>query len=241
MTAPGRTGLVGGTFDPFHLGHLAVAHAAQFALALDEVRIIPARVPPHRPVQPQTSAPHRFAMAALGVANERGLVVDDIELAANGPSFTASTLARFHERGYAAAELFFIIGADAFAEIAAWRDYPRVLDLAQFAVVSRPGRSVVTLRSALPALAARMRDVGEAGGRISVEDGQPSILLIDAETPNVSATRVRELAAARQPLNGLVPALVEDHIVRHRLYDTASSPAAGSFKAASPLHEQEPV
>ena len=180
-------------------------------------------------------------MAALGVANERGLVVDDIELAGSGPSFTASTLARFHARGYTASQLFFIIGADAFAEIATWRDYPRVLDLAQFAVVSRPGRSVVTLRSDLPALAGRMHDIGDADRGVPVDEGQPSILLIDAQTPNVSATPVRELAAARQPLNGLVPPLVEDHIVRHRLYDIASSPAAGSFKAASPLHEQEPV
>jgi nicotinate-nucleotide adenylyltransferase len=244
MTAPGRIGLVGGTFDPFHLGHLAVAHAAKFALALDEVRIIPASLPPHRTVQPRTSAAHRFAMAALGIASERGLVVDDIELTANGPSYTAATLARFHARGFTASQLFFITGADAFVEIATWRDYPRVLDLAHFVVVSRPGRSVATLRGHLAALASRMRDVEPDAGRAAHDEAQPSILLIDAATPNVSATRVRELAAARQPLTGLVSALVEDHIARHHLYDTATSapsPAAGPIKAASPLHEQEPV
>ena len=244
MTAPGRIGLVGGTFDPFHLGHLAMAHAARLTLALDQVRIVPASVPPHRAAQPRTSAPHRFAMVAMGIANEPGLVVDDIELTAGGPSYTASTLARLHARGLTASQLFFITGADAFAEIATWRDYPRVLDLAHFVVISRPGRAVGTLRSALPSLAVRMRNVGADAGRSGFDEAQLSILLIDAPTPNVSATRVRELAAARQPLTGLVSPLVADHIARHHLYDTAAStlsPAAGPTKAASPLHEQEPV
>jgi nicotinate-nucleotide adenylyltransferase len=244
MTAPGRIGLVGGTFDPFHLGHLAVAHAARTTLALDQVRIIPASIPPHRTLQPRASASHRFAMAALGIANEPDLVVDDIELATSGPSYSAATLARFRARGFNASQLFFVIGADAFAEIATWRDYPRVLDLAHFVVVSRPGRLVGTLRRDLPSLASRMHDIDPAAPRDDLDKDEPSILLIDAATPAVSATRVRELAAAQQPLKGLVPPLVADHIARHHLYDTrspSSSPAAGSHEAASPLHEQEPV
>jgi nicotinate-nucleotide adenylyltransferase len=244
MTAPGRIGLVGGTFDPFHLGHLAVAHAAQRALALEQIRVIPASLPPHRTQPPRTSAAHRFAMVALGIANEPGLVVDDIELTTSGPSFTASTLSRFHARGYTASQLFFITGADAFAEIATWRDYPRVLDLAHFVVVSRPGRSVSMLRAALPALAGRMREIAADPARASLEDVQPTIFLIDVATPNVSATRVRELASTRQPLTGQVSPLVADHIARHSLYVTspsAPSPAAGPIKAASTLHEQEPV
>jgi len=213
MTAPGRTGLVGGTFDPFHLGHLAVAHAAQFALALDEVRIIPARVPPHRPVQPQTSAPHRFAMAALGVANERGLVVDDIELAANGPSFTASTLARFHARGYTASQLFFIIGADAFAEIASWHRYPAVLDAAHFAVVTRPGTTLDQLRSRLPVLRDRMTTAAAAATAVA-----PQIILIEGETPDVSSTEIRRLAARGDSVDGLVTPSVAAYIAQHSLY-----------------------
>jgi nicotinate-nucleotide adenylyltransferase len=241
MTAPGRIGLVGGTFDPFHLGHLAVAHAARFTLALDQVRIVPASIPPHRAAQPRTSAAHRFAMAALGIANQPGLFVDDIELAAGGPSYTASTLARFHALGVKASQLFFITGADAFAEIATWREYPRVLDLAHFVVISRPGRAAAALRRELPSLAPRMRDVGTGAGTAVLDDTQLSILLIDAPTPNVSGTHVRELAAAGQPLTGLVSPLVAGHIVRHHLYDIPPSPAAGPVKAASPLHEQEPV
>ena len=238
MTAPGRIGLVGGTFDPFHLGHLALAHAARLTLALDQVRIVPASVPPHRTAQPRTSAPHRFAMAAMGIANEPGLVVDDIELTAGGPWYTASTLARLHARGSTASQLFFITGADAFAEIATWRDYPRVLDLAHFVVISRPGRAVGTLRGALPSLAARMRDVGADAGRSGFDEAQPSILLIDAPTPNVSATRVRELAAARQPLTGLCRRSSPDHIARHHLYDTCcvhSFPSRRAHEGGEPV------
>jgi nicotinate-nucleotide adenylyltransferase len=244
MTALGRIGILGGTFDPFHLGHLAVAHAARSALALDEVRIIPASVPLHRPVQPRASAHHRFAMAALGIANEPALVVDDIELTAGGPSYTAATLVRLHERGLGATQLFFITGADAFAEIATWRKYPDVLDRAHFVVVSRPGRGVATLRAALPALVPRMRTIAGDGTAALPDLSQPSILLIDAPTPDVSATMVRQRAAAGEPLTDLVPPLVADHLIRHRLYDPAPrliSPAAGPTKAASPLHEQEPV
>jgi nicotinate-nucleotide adenylyltransferase len=99
MTEPGRIGILGGTFDPFHLGHLALARAARTTLQLDEVRIVPSNVPPHR-LAPGASSYHRFAMAALGIAGEPGLVLDDIEMALDGPSFTTTTLARFHDKGF---------------------------------------------------------------------------------------------------------------------------------------------
>jgi nicotinate-nucleotide adenylyltransferase len=244
MTASGRIGILGGTFDPFHLGHLAVAHVARRALALDEIRIIPSSIPLHRPVQPRASAHHRFAMAALGIANEPAFIVDDIELTAGGPSYTASTLSRLHQRGLGATQLFFITGADAFAEIATWREYPHVLDRAHFVVVSRPGRAVATLYDALPALVSRMHRLQGDNAAAVVDLSQPSILLIDAPTPDVSATAVRQRAGEGGLLTDLVPPLVADHMTRHHLYDFAppqASPAAGPTKAASPLHEQEPV
>jgi nicotinate-nucleotide adenylyltransferase len=245
MTALGRIGILGGTFDPFHLGHLAVAHVARTALALDEVRIVPASVPPHRLVQPRASAHHRFAMAALGIANEPvSFVLDEIELTAAGPSYTASTLARLQESGLGATQLFFITGVDAFVEIATWREYPDVLDRAHFVVVSRPGHAVATLHDALPSLVPRMQTITRDETAAVPDLSQPSILLIDAPTPDVSATMVRQRAAAGRPLTDLVPPLVAGHLMRHRLYDSAphfASPAAGPMKAASPLHEQEPA
>lgn len=243
MTGPGRIGILGGTFDPFHLGHLAVARAARSALSLDEVRIVPAAVPPHRHL-PEASAPHRFAMVALGISDEPGLIADDIELTDEEPSYTVATLGRLHARGFAAGQLFFIAGADAFAEIATWHDYPRLLEGAHFVVVAREGRPASSLSRELPALAARMRQVAEPGRRPVTIPGEPSIFLVDEVTPEISSTAIRRRAASGAPLDGLVLPRVAGHIARHRLYRPASdisSPAAGTARAASELHEQESV
>jgi len=146
MSRPRRIGLLGGTFDPIHLGHLALATAARTALALDEVRVVPSRVPPHRP-QPGASVYHRFAMAALAATSDPQLIVDDIEAQDPDRSYTAVTLQRLHASGLSASQIFFIAGADAFAEIATWRDYPRVLEAAHFIVISRGGRTASSMRT----------------------------------------------------------------------------------------------
>lgn len=241
MTRPGPTGILGGTFDPFHLGHLAVARTARAALALDTVRIVPAAVPPHRH-PPLVGSHHRFAMAALGIAGEPGLLVDDIEVADDEPSYTIVTLRRLHALGFAPGQLFFITGADAFAEIATWKDYPRVLDGAHFIVISREGRPATSLPSLLPALAPRMRAVSLEGGPRPIP-AELAIFLVDAPTPALSSTAVRERARAGESLEGLVPPLVAGHIARHALYRTeaSTSPAAGIMRAANELHEQESV
>src|SRR5262245_15673380 len=153
-----RIGILGGTLDPIHLGHLDTAVAARAALALDRVLLVPSAVPPHRSAQPVASAFHRFAMTALAVNGVEGLASSDLELSAReSPSYTADTLVRFHARtGLPRTQIFFITGADAFAEIETWHRYPGVLDLSHFVVVSRPGFPVEALPSRVPALADRM-------------------------------------------------------------------------------------
>ena len=111
-----RIGILGGTFDPIHWGHLEAAFAAETALKLQRLLVIASHVPPHREM-PHASPFHRFAMVALAVAGRSGWRAADLELRLDTESYTADTLRRFHDRGYAPAELFFIIGADAFAEI----------------------------------------------------------------------------------------------------------------------------
>ncbi len=205
-----RVGLLGGTFDPIHVGHLDAADAAQAALGLTEVWIMPSHLPPHRP-QPMASSHHRFAMVALAVAGRPSWRASDLELARPEPSYTADTLARLHARGYAPEQLVFILGADAFAEIASWHAYPRVLDMAQFAAVSRPGLEASALRRRLPALADRMQDgTGPATRR--------GIVLLDRPTANVSATAIRRRLAEGQSVAGLVPPAVAQHIEQHGLY-----------------------
>src|SRR5262245_47463820 len=143
-----RVGILGGTFDPIHCGHLDLGQAAHQALQLTSMLVTPAHIPPHRP-RPSVSAYHRFAMTAIAVSGRTGWQASDLELSQQALSYTAATLTRLHEQGYDASELFFVVGADAFAEIRLWNDYPNLLDGAHFAVVSRPGFPVHALREQL--------------------------------------------------------------------------------------------
>lgn len=227
MTAAARIGLLGGTLDPIHVGHVETAQAARRALGLERVYVLPSHVPPHRPQQPLASGYHRFAMTALAIDGIEGLVASDIELCAPGPSYTADTLMRFREHGaIPGTQMFFITGADAFAEIETWHRYPEVLDLAHFAVVSRPQFPVERLRALLPSLASRMLSV-------SANRDSPSIFLINAPTPDVSSTEIRRRLFAGEPVSGMVPDAVERHIRQHRLYSSTSDSLA-----ADHLHGQ---
>ena len=218
MNEAARIGILGGTLDPIHFGHLDTALAAREALALDRVVIIPSRIPPHRATQPIASAYHRFAMTALAVNGVDGLRVSDIELEAPGPSYTADTLLHYREGlGLEASQIFFITGADAFADIATWSRYPDVLDLAHFVAVSRPGTPVGSLRQRLPALKARMR-LPLRRSDLEPASSKTSIFLVDAPTSDVSSTEIRRRLRAAESLAGLVPEGVERHIHQHGLY-----------------------
>jgi len=232
---PRRIGILGGTFDPIHSGHLDLAAAAERALGLTEIVVVPAHVPPHRSA-PLASAFHRFAMAAIAIAGPSAWRVSDMELREAGRSYTANTLRRFNGRGVPPSELFFIAGADAFAEIGTWYDYPAILDLANFAVVSRPGFPADEIRRRMPELGARVANA-VSGGR------EPLIILIDAVTADVSSSAIRHRVANGESIAGLVPAGVQQHIEQHGLYTPASIDPAGPGTAAEPaagrLHGHE--
>jgi nicotinate-nucleotide adenylyltransferase len=218
MSSRPRVGLIGGTFDPIHLGHLAAARAAGRELDLDLVRFLPSARPPHRPDSPQASEYHRLEMTRLAVgdadaSSSARWEVSDLELRRNGPSFTFDTLAALLQEGLTPLQIFFIIGADAFAEIATWHRYPDVLDAAHFAVISRPGTTLEHLRARLPSLAARI-----AAPLTAVTAETTRIILIEAATPNVSSTEVRRRAARGESLEGLVTPAVAAYIAQHSLY-----------------------
>jgi len=227
-----RLGVLGGTFDPIHDGHLRVAEAAQASLDLGRVLVVPLHHPPHRGHDPFASGYHRFAMVALAIADCPGFAATDVELLADGQSYTSITLRRLRAAGTPASQLFFITGADAFAEIATWHDYPALLDLAHFAVVSRPGISASALRDRLPSLADRMIMVHapgrDPGGRA------PRIWLIDAATPDVSSTEVRRRVRAGEPIGDLVPAAVARYIEHHLLYRGSVGQGGATQRALNP-------
>jgi nicotinate-nucleotide adenylyltransferase len=199
----GRLGILGGTFDPVHVGHLDAARAAQSALALDEVVFIPARESPLRAGETQASPFHRFAMVALAIDDVPSYRVSEIELVRPGRSYTIDTLHALHTEGWQPSQLFFIIGADAFADIAAWHAYPAILDAANFAVIARPGATLESAIGRVPELQSRV--------------GQ-SIFLVNALTRDVSSTSIRQRLASGHGTDGLIPTTVARHIAAHHLY-----------------------
>jgi nicotinate-nucleotide adenylyltransferase len=213
MTGRPRVGLLGGTFDPIHLGHLAAARAAHDTLNLDEVRFVPSARPPHRPDRPRAAEHDRVEMVRRAICDVDGWEVSTLELERQGPSYTWDTLLSLRAEGLFPSQIFFITGADAFADIATWYRYPDVLDAANFVVITRPGMTLDAMRERVPSLIERM---------ISVEDvanvAETHIIPIASSTPDVSSTDIRLRAARGESLANLVPSAVAAYITEHRLY-----------------------
>jgi nicotinate-nucleotide adenylyltransferase len=214
-----RIGVLGGTFDPIHYGHLDAANAARSSLDLDEVLIVPSHDPPHRPTDPRTSPFHRFALVSLAIDGLEGFRASDVELTREGPSYTMDTLIALHADGLAASQIFFILGADAFAEIATWYAFPDVLDAANFVAIERPGTTIEVALSRTPGL----RDRALPPDVSMCETGRTCIFVVEAHTRDVSSTSIRERIAAGRPIDDLVPPAVARHILRHRIYQATET------------------
>src|SRR5436853_1085792 len=215
-----RLGILGGTFDPIHFGHLDAADAASAAMALEEVVLIPAHDQPLRVIEPRASVYQRFAMTVLAVEDRPECHVSDMELVRQGRSYTADTLRALHASGRKGSQLFFILGTDAFAGIAAWQGYPGFLDLAHFVVIARPGMSLEDATRRTPELRDRMSPAPRAP---AASDGPTRIFLGHARTRDVSSTMIRERVASGQPIDELVPPAVARHIYKHHLYGAVDS------------------
>lgn len=220
MSLSGRVGVIGGTFDPIHLGHLAAARAAQQALALDTVMFIPAARPPHRPDSPRASEYHRVEMIRRALGEHAGWEVSDLELRRHGPSYTWDTLVALQATGLSSSQIFFITGSDAFAEIATWHRYPDLLTAAHFVVITRAGSALAPVWERLPSLAARVMEPADVAKAAS-----PGVIAIVADTPDVSSTEIRARAARGDSLTHLVPSAVAAYIEEQQLYRT--SPLSG--------------
>ncbi|HVD01290.1 MAG TPA: nicotinate (nicotinamide) nucleotide adenylyltransferase [Candidatus Dormibacteraeota bacterium] len=195
-----RVGLLGGTFDPIHLGHLAAAATAAECAQLDSILLVPAGRPPHKG-EALASVEDRLAMCRLAAADAPGLSVWDWEARRSGPSFTVDTLEAFRAQR-PGDQPHLILGWDAARDLPQWRRPAEVLALAELVIVSRPGMNEP-----------REEDLVSAG----IDPRRATLCL--APTPDVAATRIRSLAAGGKPLTGLVPPAVETYIRAHRLYD----------------------
>lgn len=206
-----RIALFGGTFDPVHNGHLAVARAARQRLGLDAVHFIPADLPPHKLDQAITAYQHRFAMLDLALADEPGFLPSRIEELPEGgtpaPNFTIDTVRRFKEQTGEGAEIFLILGIDTFLQLATWRQPAELARESEFIVVSRPGFDMTALDTFLTKLGTM---------NIAIERGR--LHLLEDVRVDVSATALRQAARQGEPLDAMVPAEVAAYIREHRLY-----------------------
>lgn len=218
-----RIALYGGTFDPVHNGHREVARELLKLFALDEVLFIPAFVAPHKREQQVTPALQRYAMLALATQTEPRLRISTVELDEPTKPYTFETLARMQSQLGATVQLFFIMGADSWMEIGTWREWERVLLMANHVVVTRPGYELST-EHVTPAIRERVVDLRGLGPKaiarqIDDHEGQ-RIYVTDAVRMDVSATAIRELVRAgrRREVAQLVPPPVADFIEKYKLY-----------------------
>jgi nicotinate-nucleotide adenylyltransferase len=218
-----RIALFGGTFDPIHEGHLAVARAAERRFHFDEVHFIPAAHPPHKSANDLLPFPHRFAMVALACVGERRFVPSLAEASANGASagasYTVDTVRRFRrEICRPGDQLFFLLGADSFLEIGTWKEYETLLGLCDFVVASRPGFSGEALRKVIPERLLAKNSGDSPAGRDGIALLRTNIYLLNTVASRVSATAVRRRLDSGRDVHGLVPRAVEDYIKKQALY-----------------------
>jgi nicotinate-nucleotide adenylyltransferase len=220
-------GVLGGTFDPVHLGHLYIADRVRRILGLSRVLLVPAAVPPHKHAAELSSAHHREEMVRLAVADRPGLEIDTLELQRGGASYTIDTL-RALRLGPPPLAPLFLLGADALLHIESWREYQALLSEFDLIALDRPGLGVEALPDRLPWIAPRLVPLdAECGARAlrELEPGRGGRIFHPAFPPlGISSSRVRRLAAAGSDLSELVPAAVARYIHRMDLYREEESP-----------------
>jgi nicotinate-nucleotide adenylyltransferase len=212
-----RIAIYGGTFDPVHSGHLQIARRVLQLFAIDEFLFVPARVAPHKFDREISSPLHRFAMLALATSADPRLCISTFELERDERQYTVDTLFHFRSELGESADLFFVMGADSWAEITSWREWQRLLTLANLIVVTRPGHEY-SAEHVGSAIAANVLDLrGSTEGY--QEHGAQKIFVTDAVMLDVSATEVRTAAREnREDLEKLVPFEVADYIKKYELY-----------------------
>ncbi|HWC77374.1 MAG TPA: nicotinate-nucleotide adenylyltransferase [Blastocatellia bacterium] len=216
-----RIGAFGGTFDPIHNGHLQVAREVARIFKLDRMLLIPAHRPPHKDARAISDAYHRYAMAVVATLNEPALLVSAVELEAPDKPYTFETIERLKSLYGNDVELFFVMGADSFREVDTWREPVRVLEGANWIVVTRPGH-VIGLSHLAERLRTRVIDLrGVEEPRledISTPEGRSSIFLTDSVSEDISSTAIRWRVKEGRGAAGMVPEAVATFIERYGLY-----------------------
>jgi nicotinate-nucleotide adenylyltransferase len=207
-----RLGILGGSFDPPHLGHLHVARAAHEELELDQVRLVPALRPPHKRERALAPDADRVAMLGKLAALEPWLAVDRRELDRGGTSFTYDTLAGLRRELGDAAKLFFLLGSDSLADLPSWHRAAEIVQLATIVTVPRESMSVELARSSVRAALPRSADAILAH-------------VLDVEPLPISSSSIRARVRAGLPIDELVPRAIADYVRERGLYRASASAA----------------
>ncbi|MEP7340033.1 MAG: nicotinate-nucleotide adenylyltransferase [Acidobacteriota bacterium] len=215
-----RIAIYGGTFDPIHNGHWQVAKAILDSFAMDRLLFVPAFVPPHKRGQQISSPFHRMAMLAVATAGEPRMFVSPVELEAPERPYTVQTLDRLRAE-FDNAQLFFVMGADSFRDVATWREHDRLLAEYDVIVATRPGYQDDDANVGAhlsPELRTKLVDL--RGGRMPSEENfaAPHVYLTNYVEVDVSATEVREAARQSKGLTAYVPPRIAAYIEKYRLY-----------------------
>ena len=213
-----RVAIYGGTFDPVHLGHLEVARRVLTLFELEEVIFVPACVPPHKRNANISSAFHRFAMIALATEQDRNLRVSSVELDAPEFPYAVETIERMKN---VSERLFFLIGADSWAEISTWHEWRKLLKMCDVIVVTRPGHDLgLNVASTLADLV-DLRDADQAGVTKLIEhERKPRVFITNVAMVDVSATQIRAAVRSNEldKLKAMVPPAVASYIEKYNLY-----------------------
>lgn len=203
-----RLGILGGTFDPIHIGHLRTAEEIGQELDLEKVYLIPSASPPHKTEAPVTSFEHRLTMTRLAIFGSSLLDALDLEGRRVGPSYSIETLKELHEIFKPDPDLFFILGIDAFLEINTWKGYERLFDYAHFVIISRPGYRKEKIKPFL------------------MKSGLENNTLTIKETTlmDISSTNIRKMVQQGKSIRFLVPGAVRDYIAEKGLYGKNGNP-----------------
>lgn len=200
-----RVGIMGGTFDPIHYGHLVTAEAARVDFGLDKVVFVPSGRPPHKVARVISDARHRFLMTVLAVATNPYFEVSRVEIDRPGYSYAVDTVEQFKLCYGPETELFFITGADAILEILTWKNVPTLLELCRFIAATRPGFGLHEIQDILDKLPC---------------NGKSKVHLLEVPALAISSTDIRQRVQEERPIKYLLPEAVEQYIYKNKLYSS---------------------
>jgi len=235
-----KIGLFGGTFDPIHRGHIALAQAARQQFGLARVLFVPANIPPHKQKQPLSAFAHRYAMLALATAGEKSFIPSLLEApveslspssgkigksALPAANYSIDTIRRLKQNSKKIDQMFFLIGIDAFRDVAKWHESEALFAECEFIVASRPGYSLADIANSLPE---KLRPAAHVTKPFEKQPARGDLVLkgvtihvLDSVHHAISATAIREAVAARKPLTRFVDPAVADYIKKTELYKNA--------------------